>query len=159
MKFRKIEEYSGSNNYIKLKDKESVVGVFQGDIHELFVKWENGKATEVSESTQGASFRFRINFVVKDGATFVPKIIEQGVTVYRQLEELHAEYDLSTIFVKITRNGTGTDTAYSIIPSKAQIKKEELAHIKTLKLHDLTGKKESQADDGVPFDSTEEIPF
>lgn len=159
MKFRKIEEHSGSNNFIKLKDKESVVGVFQGDIYELFVRWENGKATEVPESANGASFRFRINFVVKEGTTFVPKIIEQGVTVYRQLEELHAEYDLSTIFVKITRNGTGTDTSYSIIPSKAQIKKEELAHIKTLKLHDLSGKKEAGSDNGVSFDSDEEIPF
>ena len=158
MKFRKIEDVTGSNNYIKLKDKESIVGVFQGDIHEFFVRWENGKATEVAEGAPGASFRFRVNFVLKDGSTFAPKIFEQGVTVYRQLEELHAEYDLTTIFVKITRNGVGQDTSYSVLPSKAQIKKEELAHIKTLKLHDLSGKKEESQDFQI-MDHDEEIPF
>lgn len=161
MKFRKIEETNGQSSFIKLKDKESVVGVFQGDIYEFFVIWNPGqKPVEVSEGTPGAKLRFRLNFFVKDGPVFTPKILEGGVTMYRQLEELHAEYDLSTIFVKITRNGTSTDTVYSILPSKQQIKKEELAHIKTLKLHDLSGKKETDSSAVAPWDSdSSEIPF
>jgi hypothetical protein len=154
MKFRKIEETNMSNNFVKLKDKESVVGVFAGDIHEITGDWIEQKFIE---SPGGKSFRFRINLIVKEGSTFVPKIFEQGVTVYRQLEELHAEYDLSTIFVKITRNGISTDTAYSVLPSKAQLKKEELEHIKTLKLHDLSSKKET-TQQTPPWDR-EEVSF
>lgn len=160
MRFKKIEEVSGSQDYIRLKDKESVVGVFVGDPYEFFSIFENKKPREVPEGTSGAKFRFRLNFVVKDGTNFIPKIFENSATVYRQLDELNAEYDgLDTIYVKITRNGEGLDTTYSILPSKNPPKKEELAHIKTLKLHDLSVKKSDDAYKGSPFELDEEIPF
>lgn len=157
MQFRKIEEPSGSQDYIKLKDKESIVGIFIGELYEFYSVFENKKPREVPEGTDGARFRFRVNFVVKDGPTFTPKIFENSATVYRQLEELHTEYDgLDTIYVKITRNGEGLDTTYSILPSKQPPKKEELAHIKTLKLHDLTNRKSEsngslELNDDLPF--------
>lgn len=157
MQFRKIEDVGGKQDYIKLKDKESVVGVFVGEPFEFYTQWENGKPRVVPEGTAGAGFRFRLNFVVKEGPTFTPKIFENGVTVYRQLGDLNDEYEgLENIYVKITRNGTGTDTTYSILPSKQQIKKEEIAHIKTLKLHDLSGQK-SEVVGGI--DPNDEIPF
>lgn len=151
MQFKRIEESAGGGQFIRLKDKESVVGVFMGEPHDFMKAWNDGDRP---------SFRFHINFIVKEGPTFTPKIFEQGITVYRQLEELHAEYGLDTIYVKITRNGTTkSDTTYSILPSKKQISKEELEHIKTLKLHDLSGKKKADGYNGAPFDSDEEIPF
>ena len=159
MKFREIEEVAGANNFLKLKDKESVVGVFAGDPREFFVKWENNKSREVPEGTPDASFRFRINFVVREGSQFVPKIWEQGVTVYRQLAELHSEYDLTKTYMKVTRQGTGTDTTYSLLPSKKEPTEAERAHIKTLKLHELSGKKEASTEAPAPFDEDAEIPF
>lgn len=128
MRFKKIEEQTGAGNFVKLKDKESIVGVFMGEPYDFMKSWRDGDKPR---------FRFRINFIVKEGPTFVPKIFENNLTVYRQLEELHAEYGLDTIYVKITRNGIEKDTTYSILPSKQQIKKEEMDHIKTIKLHDL----------------------
>lgn len=156
MRFRKLEETSGAQDYVRLKDKESVVGIFIGDLYEYYSVWENKKPREVPKETPGAKFRFRVNFIVKDGPTFTPKIFENSASVYRQLEELHAEYDgLDTIYVRVTRNGEGLDTTYSTMPGKKQPTPEEIAHIKTLKLHDLSGQKSN-----VPsFDSDEEIPF
>ncbi len=156
MRFKKIEEHSGNGDYIKLKDKESIIGVFVGEPYEFNAVFEQ-RYVEVPEGTKGAKFRFRINFIVKDGPTFSPRIFENSATVYRQLEELHTEYGLDSIFVKITRNGDGLETTYSILPGKKTPTAEELQHIKTLKLHDLSGKKDDAKE--PIFDKDEEIPF
>lgn len=143
MKFRTdIPEGGGSKNFLKLKDKESVSGIFMGDLHEFYVEWEAGKSRVVPEGAPGAKFRFRVNFVVKEGSVYVPKIFEQGLTVYRDLAAIHEEYPLDSIVVKITRNGTGTDTTYNLLPLlKQAITKETAAHLKTIELLPL----ESQA--------------
>jgi hypothetical protein len=159
MRFRDdiSEGNGGSQNFLRLKDKETVTGVFRGDIHELFVLWENGKSREVTPGTQGAKFRFRVNFVLKDGANYVPKIFEQGLVVYRQLADLHAEYDLPNTVVKITRNGTGTDTTYTIMPVKnSAIPKETAKYLSTLELLPLEPKTEQKA---PSIDENEEIAF
>lgn len=157
MQFRKdLPESGGSKNFLKLKDKESVSGIFMGELHEFFVMWENGKSRVVSDGDEGAKFRFRVNFVIKEGAVYVPKIFEQGLTVYRQLSELNDEYGLESIVVKITRNGIGTDTAYSLLPLiKQTISKEVATHLKTVELLPLEsqghGHKAQSEDAGEPF--------
>jgi hypothetical protein len=160
MKFKtdnELPEGGGSKNFLKLKDKESVQGIFRGDLHELFIFWENGKSREVEPGFQGAKFRFRVNFVMKEGAVYVPKIFEQGLTVYNQLRELNEEYGLEEIVVKITRNGTGTDTTYSVLPLlKQTLSKEVMKYLETMELLPLdkqaNGASEKQADpDGIPF--------
>ena len=156
MKFRSdIPEGGGSKNYLKLKDKESAIGIFRGELHEYAVLWEGQKSSVVAEGTPGAKFRFKVNFVIKDGASYVPKIFEQGLTVYKQLAELHAEYDLETTVIKVTRNGTGTDTTYSLLPLlKQTLSKEVLKHLGTLELHALeqapAGEPAAKADESEP---------
>lgn len=151
MKFRKPEEMptgGGSKNFLKLKDKESISGIFRGDIHEFFVLWEGGKSQTVEEGVPGARFRFRVNFVTKEGSAFVAKIFEQGLTVYQQLAELHTEYDLEQTTVKITRNGTGTDTTYSLLPLlKAAPTKETLKYLDTMELLPLEANGAKEAHD------------
>lgn len=152
MKFRRDipDGGGGSKNYVKLKDKESVSGIFIGDIHEFHVVWEGNKTRIVPEGTPEAKFRFRLNFVVKEGTAFVPRIFEQGLTVYRQLAELNEEYGLDQIVVKITRNGIGTDTSYSLLPLlKQEISKETAQFLKTLELLPLETKP-SLPDSGEP---------
>jgi hypothetical protein len=151
MKFRNdLPESGGSKNYLKLKDKESISGIFRGDLMEFYVFWENGRSKVVSQDTPDAKFRFKINFVVKEGAVYVPKIFEQGANVYRQLAELHEEYDLESTVVKLTRNGTGTDTTYSLLPLlKQTITKETMALLETIELLPLANKEEVK--DGLGF--------
>lgn len=161
MRFKKLEEPKGSADYVQLKnDKDFVIGVLAGEPYDFYCVWENKKPREVHSSDPNGRFRFRVNIVVKEGPTFTPKILENGVVLYRKLEELSEEYDLAATYVKIIRNGTGMDTEYSAIPSqKMKLSPEELSHIKTLKLHDLSGKKDAATQSPAPFDSDEEIPF
>lgn len=156
MKFRKdFPESGGSKNYLKLKDKESTKGIFMGELHEFFVVWESNKSREVPEGTPESKFRFKVNFVTKEGAVYVPKIFEQGSIVYRQLSELHEEYDLEKTVIKITRNGTGTDTTYSLLPLlKEVVTKEVASHLKEIELLPLESKgvpSGNGQDDDLPF--------
>lgn len=157
MNFRKDipEGGGGSKNFLKLKDKESVVGIFMGELHEFSVTWEGGKSSIVPEGTPNSKFRFRVNVVIKEGAVYVPKIFEQGLMVYKSLAELHEEYNLQSIAVKITRNGTGTDTTYSLLPLLKQAPtKETLAHLKTIELLPLVSTNKAETSDEHP-----EVPF
>lgn len=158
MQFRKdLPETGGSKNFLKLKDKESVTGIFMGDLYEFFVIWENGKSQVVPEGTPNAKFRFRVNFVMKENGVYVPKIIEQGLTFYRDLAAINEEYPLETIVVKVTRNGTGTDTTYNLLPLlKQEITKEARDHLKTLELLPL---EHSQKNNDQHPAFSEEIPF
>ncbi len=158
MKFKdatELPEGGGSKNFLKLKDKESISGIFRGDLAEFFVLWENGKSREVDAGTPGGKFRFRVNFVHKEGSVYVPKIFEQGLMVYNQLRELNEEYGLDEIVVKITRNGTGTDTTYSILPLlKQAITPETMKYINAMELLPLEGKTSAEkptGDDALPF--------
>lgn len=156
MKFRKnLPESGGSNNYVKLKDKESITGIFRGEIKEFFVLWRDGKSTEVPEGTPGSKFRFRINFVTKEGSSYVPKIFEQGQLVYEQLAAIHEEYPLEQTVCKITRNGEKLDTTYAIMPLRQPVTPETDNVLRVMKLLPLDSKapaKQDQwADSGPEF--------
>lgn len=161
MKFRDASQLpSGDKSmYIRLKDRESVIGVLAGDLHEFAQIWKDGKSTDVPEGTAGASFRFRVNMLVKEGSSYVAKVFEQGVTVYKTLSEIAADWPIESTVIKITRSGSSiSDTSYSITPQKQELTPETLAHLKTIKLHDLSGKKPDgsqgdwpSADDEIPF--------
>ncbi len=156
MKFRKdIPEGGGSKNFIKLKDKESIKGIFMGELYEFAQIWDNGKSVVVDEGTRGSSFRFRVNFVVNEGGVYVPKIFENGATVYKQLAELHEEYDLESTVIKLSRNGTGMETTYSLLPLlKTPISKEQVQHLATIELLDLAHDEKAKA----PSTQTEDEP-
>ncbi len=154
-----VQDGSGSKDYVKLKDQESITGVFMGDPYEFSSVWEDGQSRVVKAGTPDAKFRFKINFIVKDGSTFTPKIFENGAKVYRQLKELHDEYELDKILVKVTRNGSGTDTTYSILPLlKQTINKETAEYLSKLELLPLV-RKEQKAPSVSGNDETDEIPF
>ncbi len=162
MRFKKDlpQAGSGSTSYLKLKDKESVVGVFQGMPHEFYATFKDGKYVE----EPGGKFRFKINFVIKEGTTFVPKIFEQGQVVYEQLGALHDEYGLDSVTVKITRRGEKLDTSYDILPLRGEISAETKAVLKSIKLHDFGN---GGHDDtpfptefhGPPDGDNDELPF
>lgn len=162
MKFKKdLPESSGNGaNFVKLKDRESITGIFMGEPYEFHSVWENGKTKVVDANHPGASFRFRINFVVKDGPIYLPKIFENGVSVYRDLSDLNDEYKLEDTVVKITRNGVDKNTTYSILPLlKADISPETKKYLKTIKLLDLGHKESDRGFSGAPMPSDEDVPF
>ncbi len=142
MKFQKKEKSEAGGNYLKIKDGESVKGVFRGEIHEFRIKWENNKSIEIPETDPTRMNRFRLNFIVYEGSKFIAKTWEFGITVYDQLASIHSEYDLQKTKVKITRQGTGTDTAYHVLPLlKEPIAGPVLAAIEAVPLNILNAKK------------------
>lgn len=118
MKFRKFESSSGDGgkNFFKLKDGESAKGVFRGEIHEFRIKWEGGRSVVIENADPSKNNRFKLNFVVYEEGRFVPKIWEFSLMVYGLLSAIAAEYPLEKTKVKITRQGTGMDTTYHVLP-------------------------------------------
>ncbi len=148
MKFRDVSELSGPSNFIKLKDGETIAGICRGEIEDGFVIWENRVKTPVSEGTPGAKFSFKVNFVVKEGTSYVAKVLEGGIQIYKQLSALSAQWDLPDTVILISREGSGpTDTEYTVMPAppKQQPTKEALEFIASMELNDLSGEPEEKA--------------
>jgi len=172
MKFRRdLPEAGSSASYLKLKDKESVAGLFQGDPYEFHAIWDGKTYKEVPENYPGSSFRFKINFVVKEGSSYVAKVFENGVSVYRDIANLHEDYPLDKTAIKITRNGTDKTTTYSFLPlpPNQQPKAENLNLIKSVELNKFSkparsinephfDDNEHHLDDGPPLETYEEHP-
>lgn len=142
MRFEKRTPTDGGS-YLKLKDGESKTGVFRGDIYEYAIVWEARKSREVAKNSPGAKARFRLNFVVREDGELKAKIFDFGLTLYNQLAGISEEYDLEKTALKITRQGTGTDTVYVIIPSKEQPNEKALEQLSSVKLNYLESKKPS----------------
>lgn len=165
MNFRDdVSEGKGSGMpFIKLKSGESIVGVFKGDPYEFYQVWETKQI--VPKGTPKSAFRFRINFVTKEGANYVAKVLEQGTTVYNQLRDLNQHYPLEETVVTISRQGsTKDDTRYVILPlpPKQQMTEVGKAMIDQVELLDLEHKAKAHAEppdwSDVP-DPDSELPF
>ena len=169
MKFKDLPQENNGGSFVKIGAGESVVGVFRGEPHDYRQHWL-GERSEIclgGSSGDGcahcangirATFRFRINFMVKEGSTYVAKIFEQGRRVYDQLRGLHEDYDLEQTVVKITRHGSGAkDTTYTVLPvPKGTLSKEAQEALSKIKLHDLVNPiDDSESHHGSDMD----VPF
>lgn len=163
MKFK--EKVSGGKNFLRLKSGESVRGVFIGEPHEFKQHWINkkgvlckGEGCELCKEGPKSKFRFRINLIINENGAYVSKIFEQGYTVYDALRSLNEEWPLEDHLVKITRNGSGTDTSYAVVPqAQGKLSEERKKQIQDVKLHDLEGLKASEPE--LENDANEDIGF
>ncbi len=117
MRFKDHSSEAGGDKlpFVKIKDGEKIIGVFKGEAHEFGLIWET--KSHVPIGTAKSSFRFRLNFITKEGASYVAKCLEQGATVYNMLKDLNESYPLEETVVEIKRSGsTKDDTRYSILP-------------------------------------------
>jgi hypothetical protein len=169
MKFTKRETAAtgtGSSDYLKIKPGESVVGVMRGEIFEFHVLWLEGKSQVVKADHPEGKARFKANIFVKDGKTLTPKIWEFGVVVYNQLADISTEYEITETPIKITRQGSGTDTTYMVMPLlKTPLTKDQLNEISNQPLH-ILGKVQASTKNAPPpaWDesdpgASEELPF
>lgn len=182
MKFKEASGAGDSKNYLRLKDKESSKGLLVGEPYDFKSHWVGNKTVLCSEDNLCANcaqgfkpgFRFRVNFIVKEGEGYVAKVFEQGWTVYQALSQLNQVYDLEKTLVQISRFGSGqNDTTYSILPvPKGEVGPDLAKKLAAVPLHDLKHKDEPQRVESkgtgkvdanfVPepaFDSDESIPF
>lgn len=164
-KDRPQNQEGGSLPFVKLKDGEKILGVFKGSPAEFYKIFAENRI--VPAGTKGASFRFRINFVTKEGASYVAKVLEQGGTVYDMLKDLNESYPLEETVVEIKRTGaTKDDTRYSILPLHPSKQPGEASWkiINQVPLNPIDPNPQSaEPDFGEPppeaFDEHSEIPF
>lgn len=176
------EGAADSKNYLRLKDKDSVTGLLVGDPYEFQAHW-NGKATDKCPEDNScphcaaglkSKFRFRANFIIKEGSGYVSKVLEQGWGMKLDIETLSNQgYSLENHLVTISRAGSGLhDTKYSILPTRnGELKPEQLRNILSTPLQVLEHKEESKPQgkgsgsidpnyEATPaFDDSDEIPF
>lgn len=162
-KFKSKDELPNTGGtFLKLKDGESITGVFRGDIYEFFERWDGKKRTVVNPKDAGAKFRFRINFVVFENGQPVSKIFEQGKAVYFSLGDLNETCDLDKTKVRIARRGSGPmDTEYSILPDmKTPLTPMQLNQIENTELQPLEIKDGRPPLDDSPMpEGDDDIPF
>lgn len=144
MKFQKLEQHAGTDKFLKIKDGETVKVVFCGEIHEYYVKWDNGKS-QIVGSGEGGKIRFRVNVAVPEGAAIKMKIFEFGVPVYEQMGLLNKTYgDITKLKIAIIRRGEKLSTTYILLPLLNEpLAPPVLAKIESLDLHFLNAQKKS----------------
>ncbi len=106
----------GADKFLKLKDGESVQGVFRGELYDMGRCSWSGQGYHPDPN--GYS-RYRLNFVIwdKEQKKFIAKIWEFGFTLCETLEEFNTAAPLEKTKVQITRKGTGKEnTSYIVFP-------------------------------------------
>lgn len=147
---------SGGKLHLKLKDGESATGIFCGDFNIFYQNWPKGGVKVTSpEPFAGGGARFEVNFVVKESASYTPRVFEGGLKIYKQLAALHKEYDLSKTIFKITRSGADKQTTYTFMPLKQAPTAETLKFLSTLDLIPLGQSSSAPAKTA----DTDEVPF
>jgi hypothetical protein len=179
--FPKNNKRDDAEDFISLKDGQSVSGIIRGNPLTFYQHWLTQGETRAAVACPGKSacphcaqgvksgFRSRFNFIIKDNGEYVPKILEQGAKVYEVIEELQTThgYDLERTVLRVARKGSGfNDTTYSVVPVQGQtvddVLNKKLSGIKLLDLnpHKATEDKTSDADEFVGADLHEsDIPF
>ena len=150
MKFNKREVSSGggSDKFLKFKDGESKNIILRGEIFEFYNRWVGGKGQACGPNDPGATSRFKVNAIIYEGGAFSAKIWEFPLTVYNQLADINSEYPLESTKIKVTRQGTGTDTVYHILPlvsAKDTLSPAILKHIEAVPMNILDAKPKVQS--------------
>lgn len=161
MNFKSNPAVGASGDFLKLKDGESAIGVFRGDLFEYHCKWNGSKSVKCDESEKGAKFRFRVNFVTKQGDSLKSVIWEQGPNVYNALKALNADYQLEKFFMKITRKGsTMNDTEYMILPvPNGALDEAKEATVAAVPLQDLNSGFVNEPQPPMQKDPNDDLPF
>lgn len=154
-------------NFLKLKDGESVRGVFRGVPVIFRQHWSNGrgivcpgKACELCAEKNKALFRFRLNFVMQEGGQYVAKIVEQGWQFFNALKQLNEEFPLENYVVKIIRTGSGSDTKYQVIQTQnGLISNGTKKGVEAVQLHELSPFAEAKAEEEMMTLKDDDLPF
>ena len=142
----------GKDHFLKLNDKEEVIGIFKGEIHTFKRHWSQNRSLECHgegcpvcalEPDRYPAFRFRINFITSKGDQWFAKVFEGGGEIYDSLVNLDKKFDLSKTVVEITRRGLKQNTKYDILPLANHVITPDLqAKINSVELIPLTANME-----------------
>lgn len=136
----KKHDASGSN-WLKLQnDGDKAVVVFLGEPYPREVCFVDGKYVAFDDKlkAQGLKPSLRVALNVALYETKEVKILEQGVTFFKDLVRVRDKYGLERWAFEIQRHGAAKDpkTSYSILPEH-QLSAEQQKEYQALKLQDL----------------------
>lgn len=153
---KKLKNEKG-NLFLKLADGESVEGIFRGEPFLFYQKFKD--PTEHKEWAEGRSFKFKINFLVKENGIWIAKILQGGSTIRDLLLDAKDEYGIDCVF-KFKRVGLGReDTRYSLL-FKAQLTPEQIEAANRIKLNSFERKIIVPVfDEFTPSMNQEDAPF
>ena len=135
---------SGSGLFVRLAgDRDKVVGAFAGDPYARETHWTGeryevctGDGCSICSEGKRPNLRVSMNFYVPAERDL--KIIEGGVTWFKDLLKARDKYGLDKWLFEIERHGAAGDpkTSYTILPEE-KLTSEQIKEIDTLRLHDL----------------------
>jgi hypothetical protein len=148
----------GASSWLKLQnDNDRAVVVFLGEPYPREVCFVEGKYIPFNDDlkAQGVKPTLRIALNVALHDTKEVKVLEQGVTFFKDLIRVRDKYTLEKWAFEVQRHGAAKDpkTTYSILPEK-QLSPDEIRTFAALQLHDL-----SRLYDAVPEDAPAEAPI
>jgi len=135
---------SGSGLFVRLaNDRDKVVGVFVGAPYARETHWTGeryevctGEGCSICAEGKRPNLRVSMNFYVPAERDL--KIIEGGVTWFKDLLKARDKYGLDKWLFEIERHGAAGDpkTSYTILPEE-KLTPEQTKEIDALRLHDL----------------------
>lgn len=129
------ERRENAKPFVRLKDGQSVQGVFAGEPVQFYHKFSD-KAF-YRDYVKGAGYRFRINFVTKDqDGKMVAKVFEGGRRIADAIMELKNEIGLEKVFLIKRQGSEMNNTSYSLIP-KSDLTAEQKTALAAVTLVDL----------------------
>jgi len=139
---------------------DKIVGCFVGDPHAREVHWTGERYEECSgdgcslcaETGKRPSLRVSMNFYLPGERAL--KIIEGGVTWFKDLLKVRDKYGLDKWAFEVERHGDAGDpkTTYTILPDE-KLTAEQREEIAALQLHDLAKSTSGDSSSGGSFDS------
>jgi hypothetical protein len=149
---------SGSGHFVRLvNDRDKIIGAFVGDPLPREVHWTGERYDECTGAGcapcgegKRPSLRVSMNFYVP--AERAMKIIEGGVTWFKDLLKARDKYGLDKWLFEVERHGAAGDTktSYTILPEE-KLSGEIIAEIEAARPHDLA--KVVGGEGGDRFDS------
>lgn len=140
-----------SGKFGKLEDGMSCVGAFVGAPFAIETHWVGaasvrctGEGCPMCRKGVPTKVRVRMNFF--DFAQNAMKIWEGGPPFLRDLKVLKKKYGLGDQAFEITRQGTGKNTKYIILPDKP-LTPEQRAKIAAVQLHNLAEQDDDEDQD------------
>ena len=111
------------SKFLKIEPGQSVSGVFRGEPLFYACKEVDKKTVPCPPSDPQAKARFKVNFIMKQkDLSYKSFVWEQSGGVYNALKTLNEDFPLETTIVKISREGSGLKTKYTILPNGSNFK-------------------------------------
>ena len=140
-----------SGKFGKLENGASCVGAFTGAPHAIETHWVGAASVRCTGDgcamcRKGVPTKVRVRMNFFDFAQNAMKIWEGGAPFFRDLKVLKKKYGLGDMAFEMTRQGTGKNTKYIILPDKP-LTPEQKAKIAATPLHNLAEQDDEDSDD------------